>query len=146
MIAGIPYEWVLAVHVSAFIYNIAIVVTADVMAGLWVFGKKPLLSLRTLMLLHYSLYAGLVLAITSGVLLFSQSASYLLTVPAFYAKTVFIVALVANSFFIGKHIQVASQKTFTELTPQERTPLLISGAISTISWVGAFIAAQSLGL
>lgn len=49
----------------------------------------------------------------------------------------FVVTLICNGLVIGKLQHVATTKTFSSLTFTEKLPLFISGAVSTLAWVGA---------
>jgi len=71
---------------------------------------------------------------------------FLLYELSFQIKLAFVLALVMNSFFIGQHMLLPGSRTFGELTVRERWPLFISGAVSTVAWVGTVIAALSLPL
>lgn len=79
--------------------------------------------------------------ITTGLTLFWPMKEYLLTLPQFYIKMAFVATLICNGFVVGRLQKKASTRTFSSLSPRERTPLFISGAVSTLSWIGAIIAA-----
>lgn len=72
--------------------------------------------------------------------------SYLVTVPAFLLKMAFVVTLFINGLVIGHLVKVATERSFASLSWRERLPLLVSGAVSTTAWIGAFVAARLLGL
>lgn len=137
---------ILATHISMFFVNIAMVIVADVSALLWVLGKKEVLNKRLMHWLHRLIGVGLAISITTGAIMFWDVRDYLLTLPSFYTKLIFVLALVVNAFVIGKHFHVATERPFRELTKKERMPLFISGAVSTCAWVGVYIAARSLGM
>lgn len=141
----IPYNLVLLVHITAFFVNISAVIIADVHAAGWVLGKLSTLPTRRMCFLHRFVQVGLVVSIASGFYMFYPLRDYLLTVPAFYVKIAFVLALLINAGVIGKHLHIATSRTFAEVTGKERRLLIISGAVSTISWVGVFTAAQFLG-
>ena len=142
----ISYGTLVGVHVSAFLFNITLVIIADLLGLLWVLGYKRTLNRRTMQRLHYLISAGLAVSIISGALLFSTADEYLLTVPAFYTKVGFVLALVVNSFFIGRHLKVATERSFRSLLGSEKLPIFISAAVSVASWIGVVVAAQFLGL
>lgn len=145
MIAFILGAPILALHISAFFVNITFVVIADALALSWVLGKKEVLSIQVMRTLHRIVSVGLCVSVVTGAIMFWDVRDYLLTLPAFYTKMLFVLALVVNSFVIGKHMHIAVERPFKTLEPEEKRPLFISGAVSTIAWVGTFIAAKSLG-
>lgn len=142
----IPYELVVSVHVIAFVFNIVLVVISDFHGLLWMTGKMRTLPQGRMVLFHRLIGVGLGVAIISGAWLFSTASEYLLTVPGFYSKMIFVGALVVNAVFIGKHIHIASTLPYSEITSKEKRALLISGAVSSVSWLGAFVSAHLLGL
>lgn len=127
--------------------NIGLVILADFIGLLWVIGKIKKLPQKYMMLFHKLIWIGLGVSILSGAFLFWDVREYLLTVPAFYTKMFFVVALVINSFLISKHLRAALRvESFKSLSTKERKTFFISGAISTISWVMVLVTAQFLGL
>jgi hypothetical protein len=142
----ITYEVVLAAHVIAFMWNIAWVVVSDFVGLLWLIGKLETVSKKFLHLTHWFIWVGLTISVLTGVYLFLQSADYLLTLPAFYTKSVLVFALIVNSFVIGKHIDLAANKTFATTNKSERIHLAFSAVVSTIGWAGVVVAASMLGL
>ena len=132
--------------IAAFAVNIALVIMSDIHALLWVRGIKPLLPEKRMRIFHQLISLGLVIAIVSGAWLFSTVADYLLTVPAFYTKMLFVLALIVNSFVIGRHIQTAVSHTFADISARERRTLLFSGLASSTAWAGTFVSALFLGL
>lgn len=136
----------LTVHIGTVFVLVPLVVIADLFALLWVLGRIDRLDVRILRTLHRLVYVGIALMITSGAIMFQSYQGYLLATPAFYVKMGFVAALIINSFVVGAHLHTATTRTFAELTWAERRPLLISGAVSTVSWIGAIVAATQLGL
>lgn len=137
---------ILYVHLGTLGVVVLLVLFADHQAFSWVMGHKETLNEKTLKKVHYLTLAGLVIMILSGATMAFYEWDYLVTVPAFFIKMAFVLALILNSFFIGKLMHVAIQKTFKSLSMKEKIPLLVSGAISTVSWIGAVICAFNLGL
>ncbi len=140
------YTVILTLHIVSFVWNIFWVVVSDGIGLVWVTGKKTLAPGRLLRYTHRFIFGGLAVSIVSGVYLFSTASEYLLTVPAFYTKLLFVLALLINGFVIGRHITVAEHTPFRDITAKERTKLFISAAISTSSWVGVVVSATLLGL
>lgn len=142
----LTYQTVLAIHIISFVWNIGWVVLSDFSGLLWITGKVKVLNAKFMKIAHYAVWAGLASSILSGAYLFIDLADYLLTVPAFYTKMFLVLALVINSFVISKHLHVATTGTFVEVSKEERLKLFISGAVSTVSWVGVVVSAHFLGL
>lgn len=136
----------LTVHITTVFALAAVVLYTDHLGLSWMRGKVATLPLQTITLLHRLVWAGLAIMLLSGGTMFLSYREYLLTVPAFYIKAGFIATLIVNAFFIGRLMHVAAERPFGELTRRERLPLFISGAVSTICWIGTILAARNLGL
>ena len=134
----------LQIHISAVFTTLILVVISDVHALLWVIGKIPILPRKRMELFHKAVWLGLVVIVSAGLLMFSTYSEYLLTLPAFKIKMLLVVLLIVNAVFIGGHLQKATTYTFASLSRKEQIILLISGAVSSTGWIGAFIAAQFL--
>ena len=132
----------LQIHLTAIFFTLAVVVTADGHGLLWILGLLKSLPHKRMEILHILAWIGLVTIMLAGATMFSTYSEYLLTLPAFQLKMLFVAFLVLNAFFIGKHLKIATVRPFAELSFQERLPLLISGAVSTTGWIGAYICAQ----
>jgi len=141
-----PYEFILFIHIAAFISNISMVVLADALGLWWMLGKLSRLPEKIMIRLHHLIWLGLAASIISGAYLFWPAREYLLTVHSFYIKVALIVVLLINSFFISKHLQLALSTTFAELSAPERTKFLFSGFVSLSAWIGVVVAATQLGL
>jgi len=139
------FMYVLPVHLGSFFVTIIGVMAADVYALLWVFGKKSLLNQKFLKRIHLYVGHGLVVLITSGAIMATSVIGYLLTQPGFIVKMGFVLALIINSFVIAKHMLLPVTYPFKELPNKDKIVLFVSGLVSFISWVGAFIAAHFLG-
>ena len=140
------FMYILPVHIGSFIITITAVIIADIHATLWTLGKLSVLPLQRMNLLHYLVSIGLLASVTSGFIMFLPLQEYLFSVTAFWLKMIFVLALIVNSFVISHHLKTITSRTFASLTKNERQPLFISGFISAISWIGAFISALFLGL
>lgn len=110
---------------------------ADHMGLNWMRGKARTLDGKKVRTLHNRTWLGLCGMAITGFLMFWPMREYLLGRPQFYAKMFFVFALIVNGFAIGRLQNVALTKPYAELTTRERLPLLISGAVSTISWISA---------
>lgn len=131
-------EIILPIHIIVLIFTAWNILRADHLGFSWVRGTKPILNANLVKKYHYRTLIGLILMIVTGFLLFWPLREYLLTRTQFYIKMSFVLALILNSFAIGKLSKIATIKTFVSLSMKEKIPLFISGAISTISWLGAF--------
>jgi hypothetical protein len=134
----------LQIHVSAVFVTLAVVVIADIHGLLWVLGKMTTLPHKRMEFFHRATWLGLITIISAGFFMFIHQSSYLLSLPAFQLKMFFVLCLAINAFVIGKHLMIATVRPFASLSLKEKTPLLISGAVSTTCWVGAYIAAGLL--
>jgi len=140
------FMYLLPIHIGAFIVTITAVIIADLHAALWVLGKIPMVQRKRLTVLHDVVSVGLVISITSGFILFLPLREYLVTVEAFWVKLAFVLVLIINSFVIARHMHIPTSRTFGSLTRRERRPLLISGAVSAVSWVTVFACALLLNV
>jgi len=138
--------YLLPVHIATVFITIGAVAIANAHALLWVLGKVEVLPRRRLEFLHKVVGWGLLIIITTGATMFWPARDNLLNTTAFTVKMLFVAALVINSVVIARHMETALTRSFNSLFPRERWSLLISGAISTTSWIGALVAAQFLGL
>lgn len=137
---------ILYIHLGTLGLVALLVLYADHQALSWVMGHKEKLNGKTIAVVHYLTLAGLTVMIISGVSMALPLTEYLFTVPAFFIKMGFVLALVINSFFIGKLMHTAVNHSYKSLAFSEKLPLFISGGVSGISWLGAVIAAFNLGL
>ncbi len=110
---------------------------ADHMGFGWIRGKTPTLNPKTLVRTHWVVGISLGAMLGSGSVLFWNAHQYLLTDPTFYIKMTFVLALIINSFVIERFLNVATTQPFATLTKKQKLPLIISGAVSTLSWIGA---------
>ena len=136
----------LYIHLTAIACTLALVVTADIHGFLWLVGKIGTLPKKRMRRIHLLIWIGLSIIIVSGFCMFLTYKDYLLVLPAFKLKMFFVATLLINAFVIGKLAHIAYFKPFSALPASKRTPLLVSGFVSTMSWIGALIAAQFLGL
>jgi len=137
---------IIYLHLGTLFLTIPIILAADIYGSLWLKGKRQTLDPKILTYLHRGMWTGLILMILTGASMFWPLREYLLHTPAFYIKMMFVLTLVINGFFVGRFLEIATERPFVELTPQEKKLLYVSGVASFIGWVGAIIAALSLGL
>lgn len=134
----------LYVHLGALALAALGVLYADHLGFQWLMGKREMLEKKDLLRGHYIVAAALITLILSGVYMFWPMRAYLLHQPLFLLKMFFVAALVINSFVIGAIMNVTTQRSFASLTFKEKVPFLLSGAVSTGSWVSAGILALLL--
>jgi hypothetical protein len=112
------------IHVLTVFVTLAIVVMADIHGLLWILGKRQTLPRKRMGFFHRGAWAGVLVIILTGILMFVNESAELLSLPAFQLKMFFVLCLFVNAFFIGKHLMIAT--------------------VSTICWIGAFVTAQML--
>jgi len=134
----------LQIHLTAVFTTLVLVVISDLHALLWIIGKMETLPYKRMQLFHRAVWVGLAFIISAGVSMFLSYPEYLLSLPAFQLKAIFILFLLINAFFIGKHLRSASERTFSALPRKEKVMLLVSGFVSTLGWIGAYTCAQFL--
>lgn len=135
---------VLYAHIGSLCVAGTGVMVADSSAMNWLRGKRETVSRAAIFIAHWIVTIGLAGLIVSGLFLFWPLREYLVGQPLFWLKMGFVGALVINSFFIEQLMHVAAYRPFAELSVRERVPLFVSGAVSGISWVGAFFIALML--
>jgi hypothetical protein len=140
------FIYLLPIHIGSFVITITAVVIADLYALLWVIGKLSTLRSWCVTGLHYVVGTGLLVSITSGFVMFLPLREYLVTVEAFWVKVAFVIVLIINSFVIGQHMHIPTSQTFSSLTKKDRRPLIVSGAVSAISWITVFVSALMLNV
>lgn len=131
------HEIFLTLHLLVLTFVAWTVFHADHMGFNWITGKTRVLDEAKVKTLHRNTWLGLTGMIATGLLMFWPLHEYLLTRPQFYIKMFFVAALIANGFAIGNLQKIALTKSYAELTWGERLPLMISGAVSTLGWIGA---------
>ncbi len=146
MFEFLSYDFVLTTHITAFIITIALVIMADISGLFWVLGKKEKLGRYSLMWLHHLIWIGMVVSIITGSFMFWEARDYLLTVSAFYIKMSALILLIVNSFVIHKHLLIATQEVYENISSKTKLTLQLSAVVSVLGWVTVFVAAQFLGL
>ena len=133
------------IHLGTFALLVPLILFADHQGFEWLTGHKETLHPKTIGFVHNLTGAGLALMILSGLFLAWPIRDALFTNTAFLVKMGFVLLLIVNSYFIGKLMHTATERPFKSLSDSEKLPLFISGALSTIGWAGAFIAALYMG-
>lgn len=132
---------ILPLHLLVLLYAVWNIFHADHLGLKWITGKINVLHKEDIRKYHVRVWIGLIGMIITGFIMFWPMHEYLLTRWQFLLKISFVIALVANGFAIGSIQDVATKKRFKELTLREKIPLFISGAVSSIGWIGAAIMA-----
>src|SRR5581483_848959 len=117
------------------------VLMADKDAFAWLMHKRDHIHRAQVVRAHWVVSAGLAGLVLTGLYMFWPMRGSLLTAPLFWIKMAFVGALIINSFFIEVLMHTPTHKRWRDLPPWERVPFIISGAVSTVSWIGAFCAA-----
>lgn len=133
-----------SLHIFSLLLSFSAIAVADKQALAWLRGKVQTLNYKTLHAIHLIMWIGLVGLMATGFLMFYPMRVYLFTQPLFIIKLLFVGILVTNGILISRSLHVASKKSYTSLSFEEKVPLLVSGAISFFSWIGATILALVL--
>lgn len=131
-------EILFPLHILSLLFVAWNIFHADHMGFNWIRGKVSTLDEATVKKYHNRTWIGLLLMIFTGLLMFWPMREYLLTRPQFFIKMAFVITLFCNSFVIGILSKTSTTKSYSSLSTKEKIPLIISGAVSTISWLGAF--------
>ncbi len=127
------------IHLITLLCTVVVILFADHEGFSYMRGKKQTLSHKLTQFFHYGVWVGLCLMITTGVFLALPAWEFYLKDPVFLLKMFFVLVLVVNGVFIGKFTALASEKPFAELPSRMQHTLRVSGALSTIGWVGAAV-------
>jgi hypothetical protein len=100
-------------------------------------GRENTLPEKFLKWSHTLVWAGLILLITTGILLVLPAWEYRLLEPVFYVKMGFVLVLLMNSIAIGKLSKTAATIPFSDLTKEQKITLLVSGGLSFLGWTCA---------
>ena len=125
------------IHLIILLATVVIILFADHEGLNYVRQKKMVLSKKIVTLTHRLVWVGLAGMIVSGALLVATEEADVLQETAFYIKMGFVLTLAVNGFFIGTLSRVATETPYALLSQKEKTKLMVSGALSTIGWVGA---------
>ena len=129
------------VHLAILGVTVLTILYSDHLGWQYFRGIKQTLDARIVWRLHYAVWAGLVGMIVTGLMMSWSALSYLITEPVFLLKMGFVAVLVINSLAITTLIGVATTTPYAALTQKQKAPFILNGALSTIGWVGAILAA-----
>jgi hypothetical protein len=107
----------------------------------WFREEKETLDKEKLQKYHRRMWVGLVFMIATGSVLFWPDRDILPSIHAFQLKMFFVFCLLLNAFVLGKLMPIAAARSYKSLSRKEKMPLMVSGGISLLCWLGAFISA-----
>ena len=128
---------IVTLHLTILAVTALVILYADHVAFSYFRGTRPVLDARLVWRLHTAVWVGLIGMIGTGVWMAYPGLSVLLAYPPFLIKMGFVGVLVLNSLFITSLIGVATTTPYAQLTLRQKAPLILSGALSTIGWLGA---------
>lgn len=134
-------DYVLILHLLTLVFVAFNVLMADHMGFSWMSGKVQLLDENTVRKYHIRVSIGLGLMIATGLVMFWPMREYLLERVQFFVKMGFVTALVINSFVINHFSRIPITRTYESLSLKEKLSMIISGGISALCWLGAFVGA-----
>jgi hypothetical protein len=129
-------EWE-TIHLCTLALTAIAIIYADHLGFQYMRGTRQYLEHSRTVLLHRLVWTGLIGMITSGSFLLYPQWEFLIYDPLFQLKMGFVLVLIMNALAIGKLSKITSDQSFAELPPRTKKILMISGALSSISWVGA---------
>lgn len=138
------HDFVFYLHIAFLCVAGVGILIADHAAFEWLTHKRDVVGKRELYVSHWAVSAGLAGLVLSGLYLFWPLRGYLLTQPLFWLKMALVAVLIVNSFFIEYLMHTATHTAWRHLSMRERLPYIVSGGISTLSWLGALVAALFL--
>lgn len=123
------------IHIGFVGAALCVMYFADREAMAWMRGTKSVLDPVHMARLHHSAWFTLGALIATGTALALPRADYLFSQPLFVVKLLFVGVLVANGILIGRLVGPATAIPFSTLSPSEKLPLFVSGAVSFVSWL-----------
>ncbi len=129
-------DWLLYVHLLCLLVAVIGIILADRAALGWMRGKLQTIEPKKLLGAHWTVTVALLGLVYSGLFLFWPMHEYLLAQPYFLVKMFLVGALLINGIAIDTLKDIASQQSFASLTSRQKIPLLMSGTISGLAWLG----------
>jgi|GEM_PF-851262 len=130
-------NYLLPLHIGILALTAIVALYSDHLGFQYLRGKRPFLDEGRMRRLHHLVWAGLVGMMATGFLMFWPAREAYLSYTPFLSKMGFVAVLVLNAFFIGKLIPISGHTPFAQLSPENKTKLLVAGALSSIGWIGA---------
>src|SRR5581483_1424498 len=128
-------EFWLLIHLGFLAMAVVGIALADSSAMGWMRGRLETLEQKHIYRTHWIVTIGLCGLVYTGLYLFWPMRDYLLLQPYFLVKMAFVFALLVNSFFIESFMHIARLSPYSQLTPRQKAPLMLSGAVSTLCWL-----------
>ncbi len=126
-------------HLIALILTIPAIMYADHIGFKYFTGKIQTVNYRKVQIAHWFVTGGLILLIITGVIITIPMWAVMFENPFFYAKLAFVVTLFLNGIFIGSLMKKATIIPFARLSKDEKKALIVSGALSGISWTASIL-------
>lgn len=127
-------------HAIALLYVAWNIINAYIIGLSWFRGKSETVDKKKITKYHHGTWLGIILMIITGGLVYSTVMDKILY-PQFCIKMMFVLIIVINSIVIGKLLGTPTTRSFKSVTKRERNTLLLSAALSFITWGGAIITA-----
>ena len=122
-------------HLLSLIITAPVILYADHMGFRYFTGRTQTLSKKAVEWTHWLVTGGLVLLIVTGVLITIPMWDVVFVQPLFYIKIAFVLTLILNGIFIGHLMKKATHTPYSNLSSEEKTFLLTSGAVSVCAWI-----------
>lgn len=126
-------------HLISFIITVPVILYADHIGFQYFTGKIETVNYKKIQIAHWLVTTGLILLIVTGVIITIPMWAIMFENPFFYAKLAFVVTLFLNGIFIGSLMKKATIIPFAHLSKDEKKALIMSGALSGISWVASIL-------
>lgn len=126
-------------HLISLFLTLPVILYADHMGFNYMTGRTQTVSARAARISHWLVTLGLLLLIGTGIALTIPSWEYLLANPYFYVKMAFVATLFVNGIAIGATLSLATITPFAQLPAEQKRLLIISGALSGISWLATIL-------
>jgi hypothetical protein len=134
-------DLLLYLHLTFLALAVVGIIIADRAAFSWMRGKTEVVGKKSLFTAHWIVTTGLLGLVYTGLFLFWPMREFLLTQPLFLFKLAIIATMLVNGMVIDWLMHVAAVRSYASLTSNQKAPLLISGAVSGLGWLGIVTAA-----
>lgn len=124
-------------HLTILSATVLVILYTDHLGFRYLLGNIPVLDGRLMRRLHYTVGAGLIGMIVTGAWMAYPAFTALWELPLFKLKLGFVVLLALNAFNLGMALDVVTRTPFRDLPQAQKMRLLVGGALSAFSWIGA---------
>ncbi len=128
-----------SIHLAILVATVCVILIADHQGVQYFRGKRATISLRFITWTHRLIWLGLLGMIVTGIFLVAPAWDYFSTQPEYWLKMFFVVVLVINAIAIGQLSRHATSTPYQSLPSRVQKKLLLSGAVSSLSWIGAIV-------